>query len=124
MGRTAEAVGRQHLDLACFPLSRYPVGHVRTLHAPDFRRVEAEEFGLDAPPAILPRYNVAPTQPVLAVGLSKDGRPVAATFRWGIVPPWSADPKPGPINARSEAVADKPTFAEAFRKRRCLSPAA
>ena len=82
----------------------------------------AEHFGLDAPPALVPRYNIAPTQPVLAVGLSRDGRPAAATFRWGIVPPWSAEPKPGPINARSETVASKPTFAEAFRKRRCLVP--
>lgn len=48
------------------------------------------------------------------------GRPAAATFHWGIVPPWATDPKPGPINARSETVANKPTFAEAFRKRRCL----
>ncbi len=80
-------------------------------------------FGLADVPDLLPRYNIAPTQPVLAVGLSKDGRPAVATFRWGIVPPWATDPKPGPINARSETVADKPTFAEAFRKRRCLIPA-
>ena len=73
----------------------------------------------DAPP----RYNIAPTQSVLVVGLSKEGRPAAATFRWGIVPPWATGPKPGPINARSETVADKPTFAGAFRKRRCLIPA-
>jgi putative SOS response-associated peptidase YedK len=48
---------------------------------------------------------------------------VAPSFRWGLVARWASDPKPGPINARSETVADKPTFAEAFRKRRCLIPA-
>ncbi len=83
----------------------------------------AELFGLADVPDLAPRYNIAPTQPVLAVGLSKEGRPATATFRWGIVPPWSAEPRPGPINARSETAADKPTFAEAIRKRRCLIPA-
>ena len=83
----------------------------------------ADLFGLADVPDLLPRYNIAPTQPVLAVGLSKDGRPAVATFRWGIVPPWESEPKPGPINARSETVAHKPTFAEAIRKRRCLIPA-
>jgi putative SOS response-associated peptidase YedK len=82
----------------------------------------ADLFGLADVPDVAPRYNVAPTQPVMAVGLSKEGRPAAATFRWSIVPPWATDPKPGPINARSETVADKPTFAEAIRKRRCLIP--
>jgi putative SOS response-associated peptidase YedK len=83
----------------------------------------AAHFGLAEAPALAPRYNVAPTQPVLAVDLSKGGRRTAATFRWGIVPPWATEPMPGPINARVETVADKPTFADAFRKRRCLIPA-
>src|SRR5437879_1186383 len=83
----------------------------------------AEHFGLGHPPPVTPRHNVAPSQPVLTVGLSKEGRPSTALFRWGLVPPWAADPKPGPINARAETAADKPTFADAFRKRRCLIPA-
>ena len=83
----------------------------------------ALHFGLADIPSVVPRFNIAPTQPVLAFGLSRDGRAAAATFRWGIVPPWATDPKPGPINARAETVASKPTFAEAFRKRRCLIPA-
>ena len=83
----------------------------------------AEHCGLAERAPVVPRYNVAPTQPVLAVGLSRDGRPAAATFRWGIIPPWATDPKPGSINARAETVASKPTFAEAFRRRRCLIPA-
>jgi putative SOS response-associated peptidase YedK len=33
----------------------------------------AEEFGLPAVPAVRPRYNVAPTQQIAAVGLGKDG---------------------------------------------------
>jgi putative SOS response-associated peptidase YedK len=69
------------------------------------------------------RYNVAPSQEVLTVGPSREGRPATASFRWGLVPSWAAEPKPGPINARSETVATRETFAEAFRRRRCLVPA-
>jgi len=67
-----------------------------------------------------PRYNVAPTQeaPVLVGGEVR-------RFRWGLVPPWADDPSKGPrlINARSETVATKPSFRDAFRSGRCLVPA-
>ena len=85
----------------------------------DFARL----FRLGVSPDFVSRYNIAPTQTVLAVGPDRDGRPAVATFRWGMVPRWAADAKRAPINARVETVADKPTFAEAFRKRRCLIPA-
>jgi putative SOS response-associated peptidase YedK len=70
-----------------------------------------------------PRYNIAPTQPVAAVRLGAAG-PELAELRWGLVPRWADDPKIGHrlINARSEGVADKPAFREAFRQRRCLVP--
>jgi putative SOS response-associated peptidase YedK len=40
----------------------------------------------------------------------------------GLVPFWADDPKIGysTINARAETVATKPSFREAFKKRRCL----
>ena len=83
--------------------SGYPVAHVRTT-SPSLPLATTWPTTSASPtrPPVIPRYNVAPTQPVLAVGLSRDGRPAAATFRWGIIPPWSADPKPGPINARGD----------------------
>ena len=65
-------------------------------------------------------YNVAPTQNVLAVG---GGEPRRAGFmRWGLIPFWSKTPSIGSrmINARAETVADKPSFREAFKRRRCL----
>jgi putative SOS response-associated peptidase YedK len=83
----------------------------------------ADLFGLADVAHVATRYNIAPSQPVLAVGADRTGLPAVASFRWGLVAPWASDPKPGPINARSETVADKPTFAEPFRKRRCLIPA-
>jgi len=71
-----------------------------------------------------PQYNIAPTQkaPVLVHG--EAGYHVRA-YRWGLVPHWSKDLKFGAktINARADTVATKPSFREAFKKRRCLVPA-
>jgi len=67
-----------------------------------------------------PRYNVAPTQPVLAV-LGNGGRR-GEMLRWGLVPSWAKDPGIGSrlINARAETVAEKPAFRQSLRSRRCL----
>ncbi|MBC8123081.1 MAG: SOS response-associated peptidase [Gemmatimonadaceae bacterium] len=81
----------------------------------------AEAFALTAPPAVEPRYNIAPTQNVLTVRATAEGRSAIAV-RWGLVPSWSKDPSIGArmINARSETVAEKPSFRSALRSRRCL----
>jgi putative SOS response-associated peptidase YedK len=71
-----------------------------------------------------PRYNIAPTQPVIVVA-EREGRRTAELFRWGLVPHWVKDPKDFPllINARSETMADKPAFRDALRNSRCVVPA-
>ena len=72
-----------------------------------------------------PRYNVAPTQPVLAVRAAANGTGrELVTLRWGLIPSWGDDPKIGYklINARAETVAQKPSFRSAFKVRRCLVP--
>jgi len=71
-----------------------------------------------------PRYNVCPTQDILACVL-KDGTRRIVTFRWGFIPRWYKSPNDGPllINARSETIADKPAFKSSARTRRCLIPA-
>jgi putative SOS response-associated peptidase YedK len=74
-------------------------------------------------PALQPRYNIAPSQLVLAVVASTELGRKATQFRWGLIPRWSRAPQAGWINARSETVAEKPSFREAFRRRRCLIPA-
>ena len=68
-----------------------------------------------------PRWNIAPTQDQLVVTAHEGGRTAAPT-RWGLVPGWAKDPEIGNslINARSETVASKPAFRDAFRKRRAL----
>ena len=77
-------------------------------------------FGLSEIPAYAPRYNIAPSAQVLIV--RSNG---AAKVRWGLVPRWAKDPAVGAKmnNARAETVAQKPSFREAYRKRRCLIPA-
>lgn len=80
-----------------------------------------EAFALHSVPAEAgPRYNIAPTQPVLA--LTNEGRRDAAWLRWGLIPSWAKDESIGSrmINARAETLAEKPSFRNAFRQRRCV----
>src|ERR1700738_3797331 len=81
-----------------------------------------EFFPLFELPPIRPRYNVAPTQPVLAVVQDESGKVRAAELRWGLIPSWATDKKlsAGLINARADSVASKPAFRAAFKRRRCL----
>ena len=86
----------------------------------------AEEFGVSARPAGPPRHNIAPSQDVAAVrAVPAGGVREIALLRWGLVPFWSKDLAIGSrlINARSETVREKPSFRDAFRRRRCLIPA-
>jgi putative SOS response-associated peptidase YedK len=84
----------------------------------------AETFDLGRVCAASPRYNVAPSQDVLAVRLASDGVRELIPLRWGLVPAWSKGPdtRYSMINARAETVADKPAYRHAFRQRRCLIP--
>lgn len=83
--------------------------------------VVADRFGVADPPALPPRFNVAPSQVVAVVGLKPGGtRRGLAMLRWVLVPRWAATPKPGPTNARAETVDRLPTFRDSFRERRCL----
>ena len=73
-------------------------------------------------PDFAPRSNIAPTDPMVVVRLGKDGAREAAVVRWGLVPHWADDVREGSkhFNARSETVATKPAFRDAFHKRRCV----
>lgn len=66
-------------------------------------------------------YNVAPTQEILAIS-RHDEQNLLSKLHWGLVPFWAKDTTIGSrmINARSETVAEKPSFRTAFKKRRCL----
>ncbi len=82
-------------------------------------------FGLPYPPALQPRYNIAPTQRVPIVRLDASGRRELVPVRWGLIPRWAKDPAIGArmINARAETLADKPAFRIPYTKHRCLVPA-
>src|SRR5215207_2401775 len=96
-----------------------------TLANPDPKRLRIR-FGLDELVQIAeePRFNIAPTDPVLAIRERAEGRDLGQ-LRWGLVPgKWATEAKGRPlINARAETVLKQPAFAESFRERRCLVPA-
>jgi putative SOS response-associated peptidase YedK len=73
---------------------------------------------------LVPRYNIAPTQPVAAIW-EQHGRREAHLARWGLVPGWVKDPRDFPllINARVETMAEKPAFRDALKHGRCIIPA-
>lgn len=73
---------------------------------------------------IEPLLNVTPGMFMPVVAIGRDKVPVITTFRWGLVPSWSKDPKVGykMINARSETITEKPSFAQPFQRRRCIVP--
>lgn len=68
----------------------------------------------------LPGVNISPGQMIAAVIHDSINRLV--DFKWGLIPAWAKDPAIGNkmINARAETVSEKPSFRQAFRKRRCL----
>ena len=74
------------------------------------------------PTQFSPRYNIAPTQPVLAIPNNPDRK--ADFFIWGLIPSWAKDPSIGNklINARGETIAEKPSFRGGFKYKRCLIP--
>jgi putative SOS response-associated peptidase YedK len=83
-----------------------------------------EELAIaEVPPDWRPRYNAAPTQLVGAV-TDADARKME-WFRWGLIPFWARDMSIGNrmINARAETIMEKPSFRQAFQKRRCIIPA-
>ena len=92
----------------------------------------AEYLALEELEDFPPRYNIAPTQPILIVansnvpqkGDNRSGRK-AGLARWGLIPGWVKDMKSFPLllNARSETAAEKNSFRAALRHRRVLIPA-
>ncbi len=85
--------------------------------------LEAFPWIQQAPPGLFERYNIAPTEAILAIANNQADR--IEPFRWGLIPFWAKDPKIGSpmINARAETLGEKPAFRNALLRRRCLVPA-
>lgn len=89
-------------------------------------QVIADAFGIEPPSGLEARYNICPSQAVLAVRrVTADGGRSTAFLHWGLVPHWMKEPPKDArmINARSETAADKPAFRDSFKSKRCLVPA-
>jgi len=82
-------------------------------------------FGLDECADCRPRYNIPPGTDIPVIRQSPEGKRVLHLLHWGLVPHWSKDASIGTRlnNARGESVAEKPSFREAYKRRRCLVPA-
>jgi len=87
-----------------------------------FRSIAELADRFDAEPArsFEPRYNIAPGDDLAVV--TNDAPGTIDAFQWGLVPHWVDDLRgwPRPINARAESIAEKPSFRDAFDRRRCL----
>jgi putative SOS response-associated peptidase YedK len=71
------------------------------------------------------RYNIAPGSDILVVREAQESKQIEmAEQRWGFMPAWKdGDDAAGFVNAQAETIAEKPSFRDAFRQRRCLVPA-
>ena len=109
------------------------------LHSSRERLATRFSVALSDLPELAPRYNIAPSQPVLVLrerqqapqraqragGERSQSVRVGELLRWGLVPHWAERPEglPSLINARLETLAERPAFRDALRSRRCLIPA-
>ena len=96
-----------------------------TLTNPDPKRLTLR-FGVDGSFEFdeRPRFNIAPTDAVLAVRVDEGGERRFGQLRWGLMPGrWAEKPGRPLINARAETIATQPAYAESFAQRRCLIPA-
>jgi putative SOS response-associated peptidase YedK len=84
-----------------------------------------EHFSLQRLADYQPDYNIPPGQKILAMVRLEDGSNKAVNLHWGLIPSWSKDRKISSrlINARLEALTEKPSFRNAYQHRRCLIPA-
>jgi putative SOS response-associated peptidase YedK len=96
-----------------------------TLHSQPKELIELFELD-ELPEELHPRFNVAPSQSIAAIGLKANGIHRGLTFfKWGLIPAWAKSSKETikPINAKAETVATSPMFRDSFKKKRCIIPA-
>ncbi len=85
--------------------------------------IKEQYQGASFPEKFAARYNIAPSQAVLAI--PNDGKNAADFFLWGLIPSWAKDASIGSrmINARGETLAEKPSYRGVYKYKRCLIPA-
>jgi putative SOS response-associated peptidase YedK len=88
-----------------------------TLKSPD-RLTELRELRVTFPGGLKPRYNIAPTQPILVARVGSDGAMECSLCRWRLIPSFTKQlaKTPALINARAEALAEKFTFRHSLQR--------
>jgi putative SOS response-associated peptidase YedK len=83
-----------------------------------------KQFKIQKVTALMPRYNIAPTQGSPIVVAEGKGRELHLA-RWGLVPPWSRDLSLGAsmINAPADTLEERRALQRPFQSQRCLVPA-
>ena len=86
----------------------------------------AEEFEVEIDKSLSPRYNIAPSVPILTIRKDEGTKErILDVMQWGLIPSWVKDLnswKSNLINARAETIDQKPSFRGAFKYRPCLIP--
>lgn len=122
-----QTASRWPVPLAVGAPSAYPQGmcgrFTQTLAWPDLVALYGLTAADESVEAVRPRYNIAPTQPILIVGAQR----TAFHALWDFHPSWMTEPPAARrplINARLESLEEnKPMFRGALRHGRCLVPA-
>jgi putative SOS response-associated peptidase YedK len=84
-------------------------------------KILEDRFDVKVDPSLYkPRYNCAPSQNLAVITNAKPDQ--LSYFKWGLIPFWAKDEKIGNrmINAKSETIQEKPSFKNAFKRKRCL----
>jgi len=91
--------------------------------APKPKQIDAQLRDIRRPLELKISFNIAPTHEAFVIASDQPG--LLQKMTWGLVPHWSADGANSGklINARSEGIEEKPSFAEPVRTKRCLVPA-
>jgi putative SOS response-associated peptidase YedK len=95
----------------------------RYAFVPTKKQQQTDLAGVEIPPDFHPSYNIAPTHTAYVITADHPGQ--LQPMIWGLVPHWSQDGANNGklINARAESIANKPSFRDPVRRRRCLVPA-
>jgi putative SOS response-associated peptidase YedK len=89
------------------------------------KQLVEEYFGAHGDDDWIPRYNIAPRQPIPVIRQQPtEPRRVFSMIRWGLIPSWSKDMSGAArmINARSETAHTLPAFRDPLKHCRCLVP--
>jgi len=75
-------------------------------------------------PMLEPHFNIPPGTTIPIIYQIGNHRRLTGAY-WGLIPSWSKDKKIAAhtFNARSETLAEKPSFRDAYKRRRCMIPA-